>query len=120
MSISAFMQAAKETAKIVEVKELEDMPMADFFEALDQEDTQVTSKSVTNDQFIALRRTIEEYRKEIMVGNFIPTPYKLHTIVMWFRVSREEAFVAIKPKVVREKKPSTRTKKVVPTIGELM
>ena len=76
-------------------------------------DAMASARSVTDEQYSVLKAKIVVFRKEIEAGTFAPTLDNLHTIVMWYRVSREEAFLAVKPKIVKEKvaKPKKETKK---------
>ena len=76
-------------------------------------DAMASARSVTDEQYSTLKAKIVAFRKEIEAGTFAPTLDNLHTIVMWYRVSREEAFLAVKPKIVKEKvaKPKKETKK---------
>ena len=76
-------------------------------------DAQASTRSVTDEQYSTLKAKIATFRKEIEAGTFAATKDNLHTIVMWYRVSREEAFLAVKPKIVKEKvaKPKKETKK---------
>lgn len=121
MSLQNFLNTARNSA--VEVPaESNDVSTKDFL--LDLSNTEVTSitkLSVTTEQAIAIKKAIAEYREEIKKGSFEPSTEKLHTIVMWFRISREEAFVLAKEKPIKlVKERATRKKKEVPIIGDLM
>lgn len=124
MSIEAFLAKAKEQ-RVEAIKEPYDVSTEEFQQALNTlEDKETTKYSISYEQFRELKKVIMEYRKEIELGNFIPSQDKLHNIVMWFRVSREQAFVLIKEKVAKTKASSTgpksRKKKETPQIDFLM
>ena len=76
-------------------------------------DAQASARSITDEQYNTLKAKITVFRKEIEAGTFVSSIENLHTIVMWYRVSREDAFLAVKPKIVKEKvaKPKKETKK---------
>lgn len=76
-------------------------------------DAQTSAKTVSDEQYRIIKDKVAEFRKQIENGTFEPTRENLHTIVIWYRVSREEAFIAVKPKTVKEKvvKPKRETKK---------
>ena len=123
MSIADFIANAKasSTSTAIAVQE----PSTEAFQtALEELDKTATSRSISDEQFRSLKLLIAEYRVEIMKGSFAPTKEKLHNIVMWYRVSREEAFVVIKEKVKKEKAPAkprtSKAKKVLPIIADLM
>ena len=121
MSIADFIANAKATSTAVAVEE----PSTEAFqEALEQLDKTATKLSISDEQFRSLKSLIAEYRAEIMKGSFVATKEKLHTIVMWYRVSREEAFVVIKEKVKKERAPAkprtSKAKKALPIIEDLM
>jgi hypothetical protein len=123
MSIADFIANAKATSTNTAVAIQE--PSTEAFQtALEELDKTATSRSISDEQFRALKLLIAEYRAEIMKGSFVASKEKLHNIVMWYRVSREEAFVVIKPKVVKEKAPAkprtSRAKKALPIIEDLM
>lgn len=129
MSIADFMAKAKAEARpsstsLTTLVDSVDVSTEDFQTALNAlEAKEVTKFSISDEQFNILKGVINDYRKQIEQGNFVPTIDKLHNIVMWYRVSRETAFVAIKEKIVKEKKPraaSTRKKKEVIVIDDLM
>ena len=121
MGIADFIANAKASSMAVAIQE----PSTEAFQtALEELDKTATSRSISDEQFRALKLLIAEYRAEIMKGSFIATREKLHNIVMWYRVSREEAFIVIKPRVVKEKAPAkpraSRAKKALPIIEDLM
>lgn len=123
MSIADFIANAKASSTSTAVEVLE--PSTEAFQtALEELDKTATSRSISDEQFRALKLLIAEYRAEIMKGSFAPTKEKLHNIVMFYRVSREEAFVVIKEKVKKEKAPAkprtSRAKKALPIIEDLM
>lgn len=120
MSIAAFMAKAQETSTSKELTLAPgDVSTGDFTEALEMLDNTSTSKSITDEQFLSLKILINQYREQIKMGTFVETEEALHAITIWYRVSREVAFIAIK-----EKKPKApakgRAKKAVVLIGELM
>ena len=129
MAIADFIAKAKAGAKststsLATLVDSTDVSTEDFQSTLNAlEAKEVTKFSISDEQFNVLKGVINGYRKQIEQGNFVPTVDKLHNIIMWYRVSREAAFVAIKEKIVKEKKPraaSTRKKKEVPMIDDLM
>jgi hypothetical protein len=125
MSIADFINAAKATSASTNTTPAVLEPSTEAFQiALEELDKTATSRSISDEQFRALKLLIAEYRAEIMKGSFVATREKLHNIVVWYRVSREEAFVVIKPKVVKEKTPAkprtSRAKKALPIIEDLM
>ncbi len=123
MSIADFIANAKasSTSTAVAIQE----PSTEAFQtALEELDKTTTSRSISDEQFRSLKLLIAGYREEIMKGSFAPSKEKLHNIVMWYRVSREEAFVVIKEKVKKERAPAkprtSRAKKALPIIEDLM
>lgn len=113
MSLKDFMESidlAEALAK-AEGKEIEQIgSTSKYIEALD---AKASGRSVSDEQYRIIKDRVAEFRKQIETNVFEPTRENLHTIVMWYRVSREEAFIAVKPKTVKEKvvKPKRETKK---------
>ena len=101
----------EEAEAAAEGKEL--IPIGSTAAMVTKLDAMASARSVTDEQYSVLKAKIVVFRKEIEAGTFAPTLDNLHTIVMWYRVSREEAFLAVKPKIVKEKvaKPKKETKK---------
>lgn len=128
MSIANFMAKAKAEARpsntsLAALIDSTDVSTEDFQTTLNAlEAKEVTKFSISDEQFNLLKGVINDYRKQLEQGNFVPTIDKLHNIVMWYRVSRETAFIAIKEKIVKEKKSRTASarKKTVSTIEDLM
>lgn len=123
MGIASFIAKAKDTSVSREIIPLEDVSTEDFTKTLESMDNTTTSRSITDQQYKDLKELIAGYRVEIMKGTFTPSEQKLHAICMWYRVTREEAFIVIKEKVKKERAPSktgTRVKKPQTVIGELM
>jgi len=126
MSIETFLAKAKESSTVLAksketLTHLYDVSTEAFNDSIDALDSTTTSRSITDDQYRALKKLIAEYREEIMQGNFVATKEKLHTITIWYRVLREEAFIVIKEKPVKEKKtPTGRTRKPKIIINDLM
>jgi len=118
VSIADFIANSQTKPAVSAPAPIAEIPMEDYFARLDQT---VTAHSLSDSQFLVLKKTINDYRKEIERGEFIPTTEKLHSIVAWFRISREKAIVIIKEKIVKEKKLKvTKTKKQPIIIEDLM
>ncbi len=120
MSIAAFMAKAQETSTSKElILAPGDVSTKDFTEELELLDSKSTSRSITDEQFRSLKALINQFREQIKLGTFVETEEALHAITIWYRVSREEAFIAIKEK--KPKAPAkSRAKKAVVLIGDLM
>jgi len=85
----------------------EDVSMQSFVAALDNSST--TRSSVSDEEFVRLKKEVMELRNKIMGGVFTSSMTELQTIVTWFRVSREQAFTIAPIKVKKE--PRARTPK---------
>jgi hypothetical protein len=122
MSIADFIAKAKEAPKASGLTALQDVLIEGFDSEAEGLDKTSTSKSISDSQFRALKSLISEYRSEIIKGSFVETEEKLHNIVMFYRVSREESFIVIKPKVVRTRAPAKprASKKAIVVIADLM
>jgi hypothetical protein len=122
MSIADFIANAKQRATITPLELLEDVQIEGF--SLEELDKTTTARSISDSQYRALKLLIAEYRAEIMKGTFVSTNEKLHNIIMFYRVSREDAFVVIKEKAVKVKAPAkprtTRAKKGIVLVDDLM
>lgn len=81
----------------------EDVSMQSFVAALDNSST--TRSSVSEEEFVRLKKEVMELRNKIMGGVFTSSMTELQTIVTWFRVSREQAFTIAPIKVKKEAKP---------------
>lgn len=120
MSIADFMKNAATVAVEVKQEQAGDISTEAFDFATN--DIELTKLSVSAEQAYQIRKQVAVFREEIQKGDFTPTPEALHLIVMYYRITREEAFTVVKAKPVKvpkEKKPRA-AKKAVPTIEYLM
>lgn len=95
--------AARGVAESQEVAVQHDIPMGDFVKEFNG--AFGNRRTISDDDFAALKKHIAELRQQIMQGTFVRTTENLRIITAWFRASREESIVIIQPKKVKEKAP---------------
>lgn len=62
----------------------------------------LSRRTITDNEFAALKKHIADLRTQIMQGTFVPTTDNLRTITAWFRASREESFTVVPEKKKKE------------------
>lgn len=96
------MSLLKQLVALAETEEGKNLDVSTdtFFKA--QESTLLSRRTITDDEFAALKKQVSDLRQQIMQGTFEPTTDKLRTIVAWFRASREEGFTVVPEKKKKE------------------
>jgi hypothetical protein len=102
--------------KSVSLSDLPEVSMEEFYSELDAE---VTTHTVTDQQFRFLKDFAFRVQQETMAGTYIPSDHDNRLIVTWFRAQRERAFTAVREKPVKVVKPKAPPKEKKKTKKQL-